>query len=297
MNVLFFVLSILVLICNGLGEIPSKILTFEEMSKTCQPSDYCYIDEVNREYAHYTAVVDNSRKILMEFSPKAGCTSAVVMFAENMGYKYGVHYTGWPHDFREKMLYRACGNAYWCMYFDPTWYRFKVVRNPYERAVSSYIHCMETVILTKLIPASQHNTTSFLDFMRLVSRLPEKTVYRVALQHISYQVSTLERDLKHHQNISLYRTIVKIEDPTEALATINNATGSNFSLKFKSSHHTRRHNGTQIFVGDKPYDEIRNSIPETYKYFYNSEIKALVEKVYLRDLKMYNYSYPYPNDE
>jgi hypothetical protein len=42
-----------------------------------------------------SSLVDYKRKILMEFSPKADCTSATVMFLAHMGYRYGLEFSGW----------------------------------------------------------------------------------------------------------------------------------------------------------------------------------------------------------
>jgi hypothetical protein len=41
------------------------------------------------------SVVDYKRKILMEFTPKADCTAAVVAFFTAMGFRYGTDYRGW----------------------------------------------------------------------------------------------------------------------------------------------------------------------------------------------------------
>jgi hypothetical protein len=41
------------------------------------------------------SVVDYKRKILMEFTPKAEYTAAVVAFFSAMGFDYGTDYRGW----------------------------------------------------------------------------------------------------------------------------------------------------------------------------------------------------------
>jgi hypothetical protein len=42
-----------------------------------------------------SSLVDYKRRILMEFSPKADCTSATVMFLAHMGFRYGIEFSGW----------------------------------------------------------------------------------------------------------------------------------------------------------------------------------------------------------
>ena len=233
----------------------------------------------------------------MEFTPKADCTSAVVMFLRNMGYKHGVHYKGWPHEFREHFIYKHCGMSNWCMFFDPKWFRFKVVRNPYERAVSSYLHCMSAQLLPDYFTNDDYDYVTFRDFILFLTTIPQETIQDIAFGHAGYQSSKFEREYFEAHNKSIFHAIVKAENPDEALARINQEKHTHFRLGYNSSHFVRRHSETCKFVGDVEYAQIKDVIPASYQYFYDKALKLLVEKIYEVDLKMYGYSYPYDEAE
>lgn len=55
------------------------------------------------------SMIDTKKKVLMEFSPKADCTAAVVAYLEASGYEQNNDYFGWPHVFRESYYNRHCG--------------------------------------------------------------------------------------------------------------------------------------------------------------------------------------------
>eukprot|EP01040_Poterioochromonas_malhamensis_P012882 gene12882-14112_t len=127
------------------------------------------------------SLIDANRKILMEFTPKASCTSAVVGFLKAMGLEHEVDYTGWPHDFRD-YIYNNCSHATLCHYLDPQWYRWKVVRNPYDRAVSGYLYAMTAKFGRWLLPL-QILDTSFESFIEYLLLLPPQELELFLWRH------------------------------------------------------------------------------------------------------------------
>jgi hypothetical protein len=105
--------------------------------------------DMNEFHLNPFAISNNDLKILMEYTPKASCTSAVAMFFEAVGYRYGNEYIGWPQWFQESFYERHCGKTSHCMYLDNSWFRFKVVRNPYDRIVSSFLYILQNPPLYK----------------------------------------------------------------------------------------------------------------------------------------------------
>ena len=233
LSYIFFTAVQWVSFCRSMNE-----TIIDHLASMCDPGNKCSIQTINGDGpAYYYSMVDNRRKILMEFTPKADCTSAVVMFLESMGFEYGVHYKGWPHDFRIEFTYKHCGMSNWCMFFDPKWYKFKVVRNPYERAVSSYLHCMATKLLPQYYQSSEYDNISFRDFLVFLSSLPPGVMQRLAGRHASYQTTKFEREYFYKYNKTMFDAIVKAENPSEALARINTEKNTNFRLGYNSSHH------------------------------------------------------------
>jgi hypothetical protein len=81
----------------------------------------------------------------MDWTPKAACTKAVEMFWNEMNITRGLYYPedAFVHMYRHD-FYKQCGTISQDMLESSKYYKFKVVRNPYNRAVSSYIHIMTT---------------------------------------------------------------------------------------------------------------------------------------------------------
>ena len=52
---------------------------------------------------------NDDKRVIMDFSPKAACSSAVAMFFESLHIYQDVNYTGFVHDYREKHFYKLYG--------------------------------------------------------------------------------------------------------------------------------------------------------------------------------------------
>jgi hypothetical protein len=266
----------------------------------CSPSFPCSHDNIHGKYTMYPthgSVVDNQRKILMEFTPKAGCTAAVAIFLNHMGFQYQKLYHSFPHVFRQEYFYKRCGKVNPCILESPDWYRFKVVRNPYDRVVSSYLHVMKYGILrNKFIPPNLSNNCSFKQYLQLLKEVPHSKMDGFLGGHAGYQVNPLERELFFHNpdKIVLFHIIVKQEDFQKDLRVVNQATKSHFkhdAIAF--SHFVQRHHGDRHFVGTIPYNYIKHRIPSDYGLFYNLQIRNLVQEIFAFDLMVYNYTFPF----
>jgi len=60
--------------------------------------------------------------------------------------------------------------------------------------------------------------------------------------------------------------------------------------KYSAPHHSVKTNNTE-FCGDIPKDTINQNLPKSYKYFYDEEIKSLVDTFYKDDVEKYNFSF------
>jgi hypothetical protein len=99
-------------------------------------------------------LLDEKRRVVMDWTPKAACTKAVEMFWIQMGISRGVYYpnSAFIHNYRNRMyFYSKCGHVGNDMLTIKQYYKFKVVRNPYNRAVSSFLHSMKTNIAHTII--------------------------------------------------------------------------------------------------------------------------------------------------
>jgi hypothetical protein len=58
-----------------------------------------------------------------------------------------------------------------------------------------------------------------------------------------------------------------------------------------SNHHGKKINNFTSFCGDLPKHKIYEYLPKSYKYFYDDEIRALVEQYYKLDIEKYGYKF------
>jgi hypothetical protein len=268
----------------------------------CSKPEQCPEQKIFGKFSiRSTSMIDVNRKILMEFTAKAGCTYAVSMFLDEIGFHLKTHYDLFPHTFRIDYYFHRCGMATPCMYTDPSWYRFKVVRNPYDRAVSSYIHiCRSPSIAGEIIDPANLGTLSFRMFLDILLNFSPEVMDYLANEHAAYQASAYERHVYFHnqkhpnERIQLFHHIVKLETVDEDLEKyVNPATASHYAPSFKGNHLAPRHNSTHYFVGDTPWSQLKKNIPEDYGLFYNTHLKDLVTKIYFWDIVMYNYTFPF----
>jgi hypothetical protein len=114
---------------------------------------------------------DSSKHIIMDWSRKAACTEMVARVLQNMNIYQDINYTGSSHQYRTNIFYDKYGHVENKELYSDKWYKFKVVRNPYSRAVSSYYAVMTTPETTaylfsknKEIDKTLSKTASFKEF-------------------------------------------------------------------------------------------------------------------------------------
>lgn len=234
-------------------------------------------------------LVDQFNKVILDWTPKASCTSAVVMFFDHMGLHRGIHYDGWPHEYRETRFYREYGLASLNMFEDEEWIRIKVVRNPFDRLVSSYIHAMKFDVVLNMDRVVLDNMT-FSDFVTYIESKNVDELYDLGSRHVGFQHRRYEYCF-YLRNTAVYQ-VVKVEDAESALTALNEVlTGHPLHLKYKSDHYVSRTEHYKNFVGNIPWYMLRDNIPLFYKQFYNEDLRKRVEQLFHLDLQIYNYSF------
>ena len=211
------------------------------------------------------------------WTPKAGCTIVNKMFFEEEGLlEDALKYSIWIHNYRmthskqqdvKKMKQKAISSENKVT----KWIQFTV--NPYRRAVSSYIHCCKHPIACLGLEVYNKSFKSFLE--DIVNEKIQKPN-----GHFFPQVFYKEKDIEY----------IKLENLDEMLPYINKK--YNLSYKLQSSHHhAKLDEENKEFVGDKPYNIVKENIPANYCNFYDEEIKNLVEEYYNLDFKKLNYTW------
>ena len=224
-------------------------------------------------YKDFSGILFNrEKKIIIDWSSKSACTIIVKMFfAMN---NQTIDPNVWIHDERERYV-REKGHIRLSNLLDPRPLKIKFVRNPYSRAVSSYIHYSK--YLSNKLDEKYHDI-SFIEFCQNLknNNIPPNI-------HWTYQKLYVERFFK------FFNEIIKIEYLSDEIERINRVYSLNFNCDFTSDHFVNKNNDTE-FVGNLKYSQIADKIPK-YRYFYNKEIQSLVRNIYLDDIQSYDYSF------
>jgi hypothetical protein len=177
-----------------------------------------------------TAMLKNShRKIIMDWSPKAACSVMVAMFFDSMNIRQDINYTGFVHDYRNEVFYHKYGLVTMEELLDTSWYKFKVVRNPYARMISSYMQVMSYPSLKGMFfehnATIQHNAT-FEQFVTIYhNEWFGKGRYFPGIDHVDPQA--LEIEWKAYSNHdSLFNQIVRLEHFNTDIKKVNRDTGN-----------------------------------------------------------------------
>lgn len=219
--------------------------------------------------------------ILMTVSAKAGCTVIYRMIFDFLGLTEEVkqinsnrYAPDHPHIYRLVKFNKTPNYITNFSNIKETDYIVKIVRNPYHRAVSSFIH------LIRLSYAPYfHGDMSFVDFINKINQMNRNVDH-----HAKPQISNFEK-----ANPNRINRIIKLENLQEEIEQLNKDFNLNLSFKTESPHHIKKDVEFKEFVGRTPHHQIKN-VPE-YKYFYDDEIKQLVTNTFKEDIELYGYSY------
>jgi len=175
-----------------------------------------------------TMVKNSHRKIIMDWSPKAACSVMIAMFFDSMNIRQDINYTGFIHRYRKEAFYPRYGHVTMEEFLDTSWYKFKVVRNPYARMVSSYMHVVGSKLKGKFFKHNatlQHNAT----FQQFVSIYHNQWFGKgrafPSLDHVNPQASGPEWEayINHEK---LFNQIVRVEYFNTDIEKVNRDTGN-----------------------------------------------------------------------
>ena len=200
-----------------------NMLFFLYMSRITVVLIMCYISMS----ALITMVKNSHRKIIMDWTPKAACSVMVAMFFDSMDIRQDINYTGFIHRYRKEVFYPRYGHVTMDELLDTSWYKFKVVRNPYARMVSSYMHVMGSKLKGKFFKHNatlQHNAT----FEQFVSIYHNEWFGKgrtfSSLDHVNPQASETEWEAYFNHD-RLFNQIVRIEHFNTDIEKVNRDTG------------------------------------------------------------------------
>lgn len=233
--------------------------------------------------------IDKEHNIIMFWSPRAACTTAIkMMFRYINKLKEAEEYKAIVsnpindiHEYFSNVYAKKTGQVTkFYLKPDSGYIKFKVIRNPYTRAVSSFN-------FIKIWYPNDENLLKicFEDFLKILLQNDGKFIlnnkeYSIITDHSKPQYIKGEESYIDHY--------VKIENGDNDLKVFNN------QLSFKgieTYHHSKK---TKMPLEKKLANiSLKNLtiMPENYAVFYTNVTKMLVDQLYARDLEMYNYNF------
>ena len=241
-------------------------------------------------------LINTDKKFVVFWSAKSGSTFILKWFLFHVGLlEQAKKHSSWIHDYRQ-VLYHS--EKYLKTLNQPleNWREFrtlKLVRNPFPRAVSSYIHCLymiktniESAILLMTRNGSEKLKEKY-SFAEFIERLEEVDIMKCNM-HWRSQIHRAETG----KNFKI-KFLVKLENAHNRLPKIENRLNlktSNLSLFSKSIHHNRvKEASSSEFIGNIPFDDSVRLDTPSYGNFYNKILKQKIVKIYLKDFEQYNY--------
>jgi hypothetical protein len=228
--------------------------------------------------------------LILFWSPKSGCTSLTKWFFFQIGllqkaidydpssfhqYRGGVYQT--QENYKLEIADQLLGDKKDV---------YKLVRNPYNRAVSSFLATLKNEQLIKQVAPCYHNGISFKQFLYQVKNIG---VTRDLIDaHIAQQyVEEEELIIQNYVHLEHFRTgIREIEKKYNLLKSpILNIINSPHHMAPKMIN-----KGEQTFADVNMSLETLNKPLPIYKNFYDEETRDLVREMFKKDFEKYGYN-------
>lgn len=230
----------------------------------------------------------SSYPIVLFWNPKCGCTSLMKWFFFQIGQlEQASGYSTWIHAYREEVFEKQ--RHYKTIVKNELRHgnktTYKLVRNPYKRAVSSYFAVLAVPSLLEQIAPGKPEGISFKQFLYRIRAIGVKR--NKINPHISQQYSDGEELIIDHY--------LKLENFTEELRSLEKMFGlktAPLNRLSSSNHHNSQRMNLEVTnsyanINMKPF--LLKDIP-SYENFYDDETISIVKNLYADDFKKLGYN-------
>jgi hypothetical protein len=143
--------------------------------------------------------------------------------------------------------------------------------NPYIRAVSIYrAQTSHNLSFRKYLIELVNNKIDYFN---------DNDKFHLTQQYIDKEENIITKYIKIDKNEKFQITLF---DNTKYILDVN---------RYSSVHHGKKNKDNETFCGDLPKNIVNNNLPKSYKYFYDDEIRKMVETFYKKDIEHYDYSF------
>lgn len=228
--------------------------------------------------------------IIFFWNPKCGCTSLIKWFYFQIGILEEANkYSQWVHTYRENVYERQPNYKLDLKneLLNLKKVTCKVTRNPYKRAVSSYI---ATLAMPEIMRQIAPDVTQGFSFRQFLYRLEKIGVEReIVNSHVAQQYIAGEEHF-----INNYINLENLNSELRNIERKYNLLPSPLDVITQSHHHVahkmNRNQTVKELVADvNLFSSIRSSKLPPYQNFYDAETKKLVFELYEQDFIMLGY--------
>lgn len=235
-------------------------------------------------YLEREPLFDPDKKLILFWSQKSGCTSVIKWFFQGMGLlEEALAYDAWIHKYRM-----------W-VYVDPAWFlsfpsafvdesylKLRVVRNPYTRCVSGFIHLLDN---KNVYMPDMSDSFSFLDYLSwLEGQDLDQCNGHFARQHSAF----------HEHFHEATNEIIHLENLSEEVNSINERYNLNNPFHDELSK-SRHHYGAveqeeHSPVHDWPHKRVHAEKPDRFRFFQEAAVAERIYALYRPDFEPYGYA-------
>jgi hypothetical protein len=203
-------------------------------------------------------LVSPTKKLCLFWSPKAGCSTAAAIFFTYCDFDYSNF--RWIHNARERVYEKKVHPSRIPDDFH-TYLRLQVVRDPYKRAMSSFLH-YATFCLNRDAPDLDQAPGLFLDFL---TRVRDGRLDSVSGEfHATGQYMTDDVD-----------AVLKLETLDADIRVVNERFGVSLRCLRYSPH------SFTVKIGPR-YEILADTV-------WSPEARALVQEIYQKDFAFFGY--------
>jgi hypothetical protein len=233
------------------------------------------------------------KDVAVLWSAKAGCTFAVKWFLFQCGeLEQALEYSSWIHDYRTQVYRKS--ERYQMGVHRAEYGKFRyvrLVRNPFSRAVSSYLHMVRTVgdhafhapfneyLGRDIEEGAGVSFAEFCDFLLSVD---------VANCDVHYRQQAHRLETRGLVDVDHVLQLEHLEHDLPLIERRYRLKSSSINDLSRSHHNTsRRDSGT--FVGETPFKRTEEDVYPDYRSFYNEELVEKIGEAYGEDIRRYGY--------
>ena len=227
-----------------------------------------FISFFNKTYNKFYG--DKTNKLCFVFTPRAGNTNVIQCFLEFVNLlEDSKCFPPWVHEYTSNYFDKYTEHIDIDELIKEKYTFIKFIMNPYIRAVSSF-------------RLNSSYNLSFRDYLKILikglNNFSDHDIYHIQQQYQKDEEKIITKYIRINENETY---TIQLKDGSNYLIDTN---------KYKSGHEGKKTNNTE-FCGDIPRDIINTKLPSSYKYFYDEEIKKMVEIFYKDDIEKYNFSF------